>query len=822
MQKNEPLIAEAALTVPVKRNLHYQIPSPLRKNIEVGSRLLVPLGKRRVTAYVVALKSSSDIKNIKPIEEVLDPFPSFSLSDLNFFKWAASYYCCSLGEVIKNALPPGINAKTDRSVAITSNGQKSLTDKNLSPRERMVLLTLAKKRAVRFQSLAVIFKPKKISSLTSSLLRKEYITITQRQSSQTVNPLKEKVFQVNEKELSNLSLSEWKRMIKKAPRQFSMLKWLLHEGKTTQKQITSRWGRGGYSLNALEKKGLIIVFFREIYRDPLIDKNFALPSPPQLTREQAEVLKKIVPKIKKGEYTPFLLHGVTGSGKTEVYLEAVEATLKTGRGAIVLVPEISLTPQFIASFQKRFNNRIAQIHSGLSKGERFDEWRRIRTGGVQIVIGARSAIFAPLPSLGIIIVDEEHDSAYKQDKKICYNARDLALVKGKMNNAVVILGSATPMMETYYNALIGKFNHLHLSQRVNNRSLPRVEVLDMRNEKANTILSLRLKNAIREKWERREQTLLFLNRRGFAPFVLCRKCGYTFRCPNCNVSLVYHQNKGGLLCHYCNYSTPAPDICPVCKRHKVEIIGFGTEKLESEIKKLFPDLKVGRLDRDTVSKKNSLQKILGQFRRGETELLIGTQMMAIGHDLPRVTLVGIIAADISLNFPDFRAGERTFQMLTQVAGRSGRGEIPGEVLIQTYNPNHPSIKMAITQNFLSFYKQEISHRKELTYPPFSRLTNFLITGNNQFQTRQYAATLGRLSAELQQNEAVFKNTIEILGPAPAPWEKLKGKYRWQMLIKGCDHKVLHLFTEKIMDDIKPQINISGVTLRLDVDPLNLL
>jgi len=821
MKKNEPLIIEAALTVPVK-NLYYQIPLPFRKNVEVGTRILVPLGNRKVTAYVVALQSTSAIENIKPIDKVLDPFPSFSPSDLIFFKWAASYYSCSLGEVIKNALPPGISVKNNKYVAITSKGEKSLTDNSLPSGEKMMLSTLAKTSEVSLTSLTKGVNSKKISALTSLLLQKNHITITERQKSQTITPLKEKVFQVNEKKLSHLSFSDWKFFARKAPRQFFLLKWLRLQGQTTRKQIIAHWSKGASALNGLEKKGLISGFFREIYRAPLIDKNFALPSPPKLTPEQVDVLKKIVPKIHKGEYAPFLLHGVTGSGKTEVYLEGVAASLQKGRGAIVLVPEISLTHQFIASFQKRFKDRVAQIHSGLSKGERFDEWRRIKTGAAQIVIGARSAIFAPVASLGIIIVDEEHDSAYKQDKTFCYNARDLALVKGKMNNALVVLGSATPMIETYHNSVTGKFKHLHLSRRIDDRPLPRVEVLDMRNERPGTILSMRLKNAIREKWERKEQTLLFLNRRGFAPFVLCRKCGYAFRCPNCKVSLVYHQKRGKLLCHYCNYSIPAPDICPACKRHNIEIVGFGTEKLEAEVKTLFPDLKIGRLDRDTVSKKNSIQKILGQFRKGKTDLLIGTQMMAIGHDLPRVTLVGIIAADISLNFPDFRAGERTFQMLTQVAGRSGRGEISGEVIVQTYNPNHPSIKMAITQNFLSFYKQEISRRKELTYPPFSRLANFLIAGNNQLQTREYAVNLGKLSTELQQKEGLFKNTIEILGPASAPWEKLKGKYRWQMLVKGRDHNVLHLFTQKVMVDIKPQISISGVMLRLDIDPLNLL
>ncbi|MBW1679708.1 MAG: primosomal protein N', partial [Deltaproteobacteria bacterium] len=368
-------------------------------------------------------------------------------------------------------------------------------------------------------------------------------------------------------------------MLRRAPRQFQILKWLRKQGEMTQKSIFSHWGRVESTIKALEVKKLIVGFLQETYRKPLIsEENGITPSPKlTLTSEQAGALNKIVSKVKEGRYAAFLLHGITGSGKTEVYLKAIEATMGTGRGAIVLIPEIALTPQFIARFKARFGDKIAQIHSGLSRGERFDEWRRIRNREVQIVIGARSAIFAPLKSPGIIVVDEEHDGAYKQDERICYNARDLALVKGKMHNAVVILGSATPTIETYHNTRIGKINYLHLSRRINNHPLPRVEVLDMRNEKPNVILSSRLKNSIRERWERGEQTLLFLNRRGFSPFVMCQECGYTFRCSNCNVSLVYHRNKRLLLCHYCNFCKPVPDSCPSCRGYKVKVFGFGTE-----------------------------------------------------------------------------------------------------------------------------------------------------------------------------------------------------------------------------------------------------
>jgi primosomal protein N' (replication factor Y) len=823
MKKADPLFAEVALAIPMNKSLDYQVPPTLKEVIEVGIRVLVPLEKRKVTGYILKLKTSSDIENTKYIEEILEPFPLFNPTDLNFYKWIASYYFCPLGYVIKNALPPGINVKTLKHLSLTSKGKKALNDKTLSQPEKNLLSILAEKRKITLKSLRKSFKYERVFALISSPLHKEYVTMTQCKSFLEIKPQKEKVFQVNEDALSRLSLSELKRVKRKSPRQFHILKWLRKQGKATQKEIFSHLGKVGPTLKALEIKNLINISIQEKYRSPLINYEENIPSePPEMTSEQANALKEITSKVKEGKYASFLLHGITGSGKTEVYLKAIEATLKTGRGAIVLVPEIALTPQLITRFKARFGNKIAQIHSGLSKGERFDEWRRIKYGEVQIVIGARSAIFAPLKSLGIIIVDEEHDSAYKQDERICYNARDLALVKGKMNNAVVVLGSATPTIETYHNTRIGKISYLSLSRRIDNRPLPRVEILDMRNEKPGTILSARLRNALEERWERGEQTLLFLNRRGFSPFVLCQECGYSFRCPNCNVSLVFHQNKRLLICHYCNFYKPKTDTCPECGSNKVKNFGFGTERLETEIHRYFPQLKVGRLDKDTTVKKNSLQRILGEFRKGETDLLIGTQMIAMGHDLPQVTLVGVIAADISLNFPDFRSGERTFQLLTQVAGRSGRGQIPGEVIIQTYNPNHPSIRMAMAQDFLPFYEEEILYRKELKYPPFQRLVNFRMVGNSLSKTRDYASSLGKLSIELQKKERSFQNNIEILGPVEAPWEKLKGKYRWQMLVKGKDHRILHQFAEKVIALIKPQIKISGVKLTVDVDPINLL
>lgn len=750
----ESLIAEVVVPLPLNKSLDYLIPPEFYPMIAVGMRVLVPLEKRKVTGYIIGLKDFSSIENLKSIEKVLDPYPLFGPMDLSFFKWIANYYFSSLGEVIKCALPAGINIH--------------------SPKSRLV------------------------------------------------KPRLEKVVRINEDRLRQLSFSELKQLFQKTPRQFEILKLLRKQGEMRQKQILSFTHTAPGVLRSLESKGLIQSFRKEVYRTPDSGEYRENYFPLQLTPEQNQAIKKIISKLKEKRYAPFLLHGVTGSGKTEVYLSAIQAALEVGRTALVLVPEIALTPQLISRFKSRFGIKIAQLHSRLSAGERFDEWRRILKGEASIVIGARSAIFAPLKSLGVIVVDEEHDPAYKQEERIRYNARDLALVKAKIHQAVVILGSATPAIETFYNTRIRKINYLHLSRRIDNRPLPQVEVIDMRREYPGTILSRRLKEAIQERWQRGEQTILFLNRRGFSPMVICRKCGFVPRCPNCNISLVFHQNEQLLLCHYCNFAQPTFPRCCKCHSDKIGSLGFGTERLEKEVGQLFRDLKVGRLDRDTTAKKHALSRILNQFHQGKTELLIGTQMITKGHDIPRVTLVGVINADQSLNFPDFRAGERTFQLLTQVAGRAGRGEVPGTVIIQTYNPEHPSIQMAINQDFSAFYKKEISPRQELGFPPFARLVNFRIIGPDISRTKEKAHQLGVLSRTLQEKENPFQKHIEILGPAEAPREKLKGKYRFQMLVKSPDYRILHSFTEKILTEVIPQVKPAGVKISVDVDPIDLL
>lgn len=814
-------VAHVAPAVPLRKILHYEVPPSLHGAVEVGSMVSVPLGNRRVTGYVIDVVEASGTNGLKVIERVLDPVPVFLSADLKFLQWAANYYCCPLGEVLKNALPAGIKEETISHVCITPEGERALETHGLAAESRALLQRLADKKDMALTRLKESEGLNFSNKVFDGLLHKEFIRLIQKQRAPLVRGQKEKVYRINQEDYSHFSLSQWRQLRRRAPRQYALLKWLRRVSPVSHSDVLAQQGAMQQVLKALLEKELIVCSERERFRTPLMDDYYEVETGFDLTSHQKKVLKEILPAVEQRRYASFLLHGVTGSGKTEVYLQAIEAAVRAGRGAIMLVPEIALTPQFIALFVARFGTEIAQIHSGLSQGERYDEWRRIRNGQARIVVGARSAIFAPVKDIGIIVVDEEHDGAYKQDQRFCYHARDLALVRGSMSAATVILGSATPMLETFYNTKIRKLQYLSLDQRIDNRPLPQVDVVDMRNEQPGTILSASLKEAISRRWKRGEQTLLFLNRRGFARFVLCRHCGHTFQCPNCAVSLIYHQSNRSLRCHYCNHVARAPKNCPQCAGSKLSVFGFGTERVQTEVNKWFPDMRIARLDRDTITRKDSLRKILKQFRRGKTDLLIGTQMIALGHDLPGVTLVGILAADVSLNIPDFRAGERTFQLLTQVAGRSGRGKIAGNVVIQTYNPHYSSIQQAIKQDFLSFYDQELPQRKELDYPPFSRLVNIRVSGKRKEDVQTQAVALGKRCRTLIQRNGSGYDSLEVLGPTAAPWEKLKGKYRWHMLVKGTDREALNRFTHHLVESVIPRMRKSGVIVGIDIDPVNL-
>jgi primosomal protein N' (replication factor Y) len=821
------LFIEVSLSLPLTKHLHYSIPEQLISSVEVGKRVLVPLGKRRVTGYVVDTVSKSAIAEIREIIDVLDEQPLFTPHHLTFYRWISDYYFFPLGEVIKTALPSNINIESKQVISLTEKGRNVLSTKDSFP-GLDILQLLSQKKTMSFTTLQRSHRGKGLHALLNQLERKEFITKELKQNRNTATVKKERWIRMTEEGHSLLSSEElFNPLKKKAPKQASLLEVFGEKGEMSLTALQKVFGSCYHLVGSLTAKGLITADLKEVYRDPLKEEEPVEEKVPQPNAEQRAIIEKIKGGVDSGKYAPFLLHGVTGSGKTEIYLKVIEEALKLGREALVLVPEISLTPQLVNRFRARFGEAIVLLHSRLSPGERYDGWRRIQRGKVKLAVGTRSAIYAPFEHLGIIIVDEEHDASYKQEEKLRYNARDLALVRAQIDNAAVVLGSATPSLESYYNAQGGKLTLLTLKERVEGRPLPTIEVVDMKEEYSNTKdrtreLSSRMKEALKERIIHNQQSLLFLNRRGFAPCIICWECGHVFGCPNCSVSLIHHQREKCLQCHYCGYEIPTPDFCPQCGGIRLQLVGWGTERLEEEVKSLLPQAHVERMDRDTTRGKWGHSKVLKRFTTAPKGVLIGTQMIAKGHDIPGVTLVGVICADSSLNFPDFRSSERTFQVLTQVAGRAGRGTIPGEVIIQTFNPNHYSIRASQQQSFSLFYEEEMKFREELKYPPFSRLINFKLEGTSKTKTAACADRLGALAQELWKKGSRYQKEVEILGPSTSPWEKMKGKYRYQMLLKGFPRTTLRNFASQLLHQIPQFVRGSGVAFYVDVDPVSLL
>ena len=579
-------------------------------------------------------------------------------------------------------------------------------------------------------------------------------------------------------------------------------------------------------LKSLASRDLIEMKAVETYRSPWSQSDLSpeVQKHP-LNSDQQRIFKKIQKHLASAQFHSMLIHGVTGSGKTEIYLNAIAEALARERSALVLVPEIGLTPQISRYFRAWFGQQVAILHSALSDGERFDQWQKIRRGEARVVVGTRSAVFAPLENLGVIIVDEEHDGSYKQEDLPRYNARDVARKRGQLEEALVILGSATPQLETFYQSVHGgEPEYEALESRILERPLPTVHVVDMRQEfqkhgKA-VVISDVLVKSIAQRMKRKEQVLILLNRRGYASALLCRSCGNTESCEHCSISLTYHRDSNRLVCHYCGYLRKVPKRCGVCSKEYIFFLGQGTQKIQQLVGELFPSARIDRLDRDTVQRKGSFQRILGAFASGETDILIGTQMIAKGHDFPRVTLVGVLTAEQALKMADFRAAERTFQLLTQVAGRAGRGEQPGEVIIQTYYPNHYSLKHARSQDYRLFFEEEIRFRRNFQYPPFTALANCVLQGKPPQQIRHQAEELTDLLLH-HRTRLSSGRRMRVLGPARAPLEKLKGQYRFQILIKATSRKELHDVLESTMDDLRQKKSALKKS-SIDVDPLNLL
>lgn len=607
------------------------------------------------------------------------------------------------------------------------------------------------------------------------------------------------------------------RMIK-SPKQIRILQILIENDGISTKDLEMFADIHISIIKTLEKNGYLEILEQKINRNPFENKVVKRDKKLELTEEQKNAYDQIKEVIENKKFDEFLLYGITGSGKTEIYLQAIEEVIKKQKTAIVLVPEISLTPQMTNRFLARFGDIVAILHSKLSIGERYDEWNRIKEGKVKIVIGARSAIFAPIENLGIVIIDEEHDSSYKSESTPKYDAKEIARYLCKQNNIPLILGSATPNIGTYYKAQEGKIKLLQLTKRANHSFLPNVEIVDLREELANgnkSMISRKLYSEMQENVKNKKQTILFLNRRGYSSFVMCRECGYTAKCKNCNISLTYHRDNDKLKCHYCGYEIKNIKKCPQCNSDKIKFFGVGTQKLEMEIKKIFPEATVIRLDTDTVAKKNSYEEILSEFRENNVDILIGTQMIVKGHHFPNVTLVGVIAADGSLNIDDYRANEITFQLLTQVAGRAGRENNNGQVIIQTYNPDNFSIECSKNQDFNSFYESEINIRKLLKYPPFCDIILFGINSYNEKEAQN-------VSYDLYQK--LVNNKLEdvmIYKPLPAPINKIKNKYRWRIVVKcNLNNRIIDYLKTCVDSEyhyLKKETNIT-----IDINPNNML
>ena len=598
------------------------------------------------------------------------------------------------------------------------------------------------------------------------------------------NKVQDKKIQVVylKKEIEEIEFEISENIIK-SEKQKKILQFLKNNEGATVPEIEMFTSGTRAIVKTLEKNGYIEIVEKKVERNPLENKNLEKTENLKLTLEQQNAFDQITNKMEIKQYEEFLIHGVTGSGKTEVYLQLIGKALEQNKTAIVLVPEISLTPQMIDRFISRFNKEeIAVLHSKLSIGERYDEWNKIKAGNAKIVIGARSAIFAPLENIGVIIIDEEHDSSYKSEAVPKYDAKEIAKKIAKENNCPLVLGSATPDLNTYYKAKQGNIKLLELTKRANNSDLPTVQIVDLKTELANgnrSMLSIALHNAIEKNLEEKRQTILFLNRRGFSTFIMCRECGYTVKCKNCNISLTYHQYENKLKCHYCGYEQNVVTVCPECHSTKIRYFGTGTQRLEQEINKVFPNATTIRMDKDTVTKKNSHEDILNKFRDENIDILIGTQMIVKGHHFPNVTLVGVVAADSSLNIDDYRANERTFQILTQVAGRAGREKLKGQVIIQTYNPDNFAIQCAKNQDYKEFYKTEIALRQQLMYPPFKDIILINFNGLSESEIKKVSLEVYKYLME-NLNLDEFK----VMKPMPSPIDRIQNHIRWRMIVKG--------------------------------------
>lgn len=813
-------IADVYINIPIKsisKAFSYILPESL-EHISKGWRVLVPFGGRDIEGFVVEAFSDAEymkrkeypISKLKSVKAAVDEEPWFNAVILEAAQWLSKFYLCSPGEIMRLFMPgkSGLRIQLHyEAVDIAADNMLLLVDVY-----RQVYEVLLKYGAMNKKKLAnELVQSGNMESATQldrildgllrhGLIRRVYSTSHRAKANTAAylilpKPITEEMLQsIGKRRKGQLALAKWLQQAKQADFAVS----------TLQKQ--------GFSLLVIKglcASGLAYMEQKRVLRNSYADFGM-MSTVKQLTDEQHKAVEELDNQLQKKSYKPYLLYGVTGSGKTQVYIEAAKAARREGRLVIVLVPEIALTGQVVQAFKAYFGQDIMVMHSRLSINERNDAILRVRTGEAGIIIGARSALFIPADNVGLIIMDEEQDNSYKQDESPRYHARVVAKKLAQLHGAVLLLGSATPSLETYYHAIRGEYGLLHLTKRIGNMPLPQIKCVDMRRELKQgrrNVISLPLRQLIRETLEKKEQLILMLNRRGFSTFVMCRACGETIKCPHCTMPLVYHRD-GRLLCHHCDIQMPVPDICPKCGSHYIKYFGSGTERLEQELSQLEPQARVVRMDRDTTAKKFAHTEILDKFRRREYDILLGTQMVAKGHDIPNVTAVGILSADSTLNMPDFRAAERVFMLITQTAGRAGRGSIPGRVVVQCYNPEHFAVQTGIAQDYNGFFRQEMKLRQALFNPPYSRLIKLIFQSQQEREARQIAVNLKDAYHAAFGNNAIF----QAIGPAPAMISCLRGVYRYVLLLKTGDiWQVLNFLRQQGMAD--------NMQVAVDIDPL---
>ncbi|UOQ43103.1 primosomal protein N' [Halobacillus salinarum] len=787
------------------RPFDYQIPEKFKGIVQPGIRVIIPFGPRKIMGYVVGLAEETTLQKVKSITDCLDVTPVLTDELLELGKWLSNYTLSYYISCLQVMLPQIMKAKYRKELW-------KMTDEDLDSDLEHV-----------FQGRGVIpYEEFENSKLSYHVLRKHIQAGEVDVHYEVKSRETKKVTRIVEPGAEEIQLIEaLEDLPKQANKQKQILEYFAENKQPVpKKQLLETLATTAASLKPLVEKGLVKEYQQEVFRDPYENRRFERTEPFPLTEEQSAAISPILQTIKNEKHDVFLLHGVTGSGKTEVYLQSIQEVLDKGQEAIMLVPEIALTPQMVERFKGRFGSKVAVLHSALSAGEKYDEWRKIQRKEVQVVVGARSAIFAPFTNIGLIIIDEEHETSYKQEDRTRYHARDVAIERGKNNLCPVVLGSATPALESYARAVKGNYQLLSLKKRMNEAAMPEVELIDMREELHagnRSMFSTLLKEKLEERLAKGEQSVLFLNRRGYSTFVMCRDCGYVMECPHCDIALTYHRKHERLKCHYCSYEEPVPSKCPECESKTIRYFGTGTQKVEEVLQQLIPEARVLRMDVDTTRRKGAHEKILGKFGSKEADILLGTQMIAKGLDFGNVTLVGVLAADALLNLPDFRSAEKTFQLITQVSGRAGRHDKPGEVVVQTYTPEHYSIELAGSYQYEQFFNEEMKLRKAFNYPPYYFLTLVTVSHPNQLKVQEVTQKIAQFMRQKLSEHS------HVLGPTPSALTRINNRYRYQCMIKYKQEPELRKLVQRILHYYEEEMKQeNGLQITVDFQPYQLM